>query len=140
MQIKSIEIPETSIKFSRTVAMDGGAPCQPIRLVHYDATIPVAAVQLTENGVPYIPPMGVSITVRMHKPDGKAAYNPAIGTDENGVVYFAFTQQMCAAFGSGWINIEFAWSTGATKYSDAIPVEIDQNAVQEGQIESEDEF
>ena len=140
LKIKSIEIPETSIKFSRTVAMDGGAPCQPIRLVQYDATIPVAAVQLTENGVPYIPPMGVSITVRMHKPDGKAAYNPAIGTDENGVVYFAFTQQMCAAFGSGWINIEFAWSTGATKYSDAIPVEIAQNAVQEGQIESEDEF
>ena len=141
MKIKVIEIPQTAVRFSRTAAMDGGAPCQPIRLVQYDATIPVAAVQLVENGVAYTPPEGASISVRMRKPDGKGVYNPAIGADENGVVYFAFTQQMCAAPGKGWVNVEISLpDSKGIKCSDAIPVEIAQNAVQEGQIESEDEF
>ncbi len=141
MKIKSIEILDTSIRFRRTVAMDGGAPCQPIRLVQYDATIPVAAVQLIENGTAYTPPEGAAISVRMRKPDRKGVYNPAIGADENGVVYFAFTQQMCAAPGKGWVNVEISLpDSKGIKCSDAIPVEIAQNAVQEGQIESEDEF
>ena len=140
MKIKVIEIPQTVVRFSRTAAMDGGAPCQPIRLVQYDATIPVAAVQLVENGVAYTPPEGAAISVRMRKPDGKGVYNPAIGVDENGIVYFAFTQQMCAAPGKGWVNVEISLPTGGVKCSDAIPVEIAQNAVQEGQIESENEF
>lgn len=134
------DIPQTSIKFKRVVAMDGGAPCSPIQLVQYDNTIPVAAVQLVENGVAYTPPADAAIKVRMRKPDNKGVYNPSLATDENGVVYFAFTQQMCAASGNGWINIEISLPAGSVKYSDAIPVCIAENAVLEGQIESEDEF
>ena len=117
-------------------------PAHPlVRLVQYDATIPVAAVQLIENGTAYTPPEGAAISVRMRKPDRKGVYNPAIGADENGVVYFAFTQQMCAAPGKGWVNVEISLpDSKGIKCSDAIPVEIAQNAVQEGQIESEDEF
>ena len=141
LKIKSIEIPDTSIKFSRTVAMDGGAPCQPIRIVQYDDTIPVAAVKLTENGTPYTPPESAEINIRMRKPDGKGVYNPAIGADESGTVYFAFTQQTAAAYGEGWVNIEISLpDSKGVKCSDAIPVIITENAVQQGEIESEDEF
>ena len=140
MKIRTVEIPETSIRFNRTVAMDGAAPCSPIRLVQYDATIPIAAVKLTENGIVYKPPEAAVLNVRMRKADGKGVYNPCIGADENGIVYFTITQQMCAAFGSGFANIEVSLPNGAVKCSDAIPMEIAPNAVQEGQIESEDEF
>ena len=139
MNIRDVTIPTSSIKFHRTVAMDGAAPCSPVRLVQYDSTIPIAAIKLTENSVPYTPPSGATIRVRMHKPDGHGVYNAALGF-ENGAVYFAFTQQMTAAFGAGYINIEVSLPNGAVKCSDAIPVEIAQNAVQEGQIESTDEW
>lgn len=139
MKIRDVTIPSSSIKFHRTVAMDGVAPCSPIRLVQYDASIPIAAIKLTENSVPYTPPSSAAIRVRMHKPDGHGVYNDSLGF-ENGAVYFAFTQQMTAAFGNGYINIEISLPTGAVKYSDAIPVEIARNAVQQGQIESTDEW
>ena len=139
MNIHDVTIPTSSIKFHRTVAMDGAAPCSPVRLVQYDSTIPIAAIKLTENSVPYTPPSTAAIRVRMHKPDGHGVYNAALGF-ENGAVYFAFTQQMTAACGAGYINIEVSLPNGAVKCSDAIPVEIARNAVQEGQIESTDEW
>ena len=41
-----MNIPANSIRFSRTAAVDGGVPCEPIRLVQYDKTMPVAAIAL----------------------------------------------------------------------------------------------
>ena len=136
-----MQIPVNSIRFFRTAAVDGGIPCEPIRLVQYDKTMPVAAIALTENGVKYTPPSGALFKVRMKKADGKGVYNDALGLSENGEVLFVFTQQMTAAFGQGFLNVEVTLpDTGAVKCSDAILVFVAENAVQEGQIESEDEF
>lgn len=136
-----MNVPKTSIKFYRTAALDGGVPCEPIRLVQYDKTMPVAAIALTENGVKYTPPAGALLKVRMKKADGKGVYNDALGLSESGEVLFLFTQQMTAAFGQGFLNVEVTLpDSGAVKCSDAIPVFIAENAVQEGQIESADEF
>ena len=136
-----MNVPKTSIKFYRTAAVDGGVPCEPIRLVQYDKTMPVAAIALTENGVKYTPPSGALFNVRMKKADGKGVYNDALGLSDSGEVLFLFTQQMTAAFGQGFLNVEVTLpDTGAVKCSDAIPVFIAENAVQEGQIESADEF
>lgn len=135
-----MNIPQESIKFKRTIAMDGASPCSPIRLVQYDASIPVAEMQLTENGVLYQPPADSVIKVRMKKPDGKGVYNDALGVDSQGKVYFVFTQQMTASFGEGWLHIEVTLPQGKVKCSDAVPVSIAENAVQQGQIESADEF
>ena len=44
-----MNVPKTSIKFYRTAAVDGGAPCEAIRLTQYDKSMPVAAVTLTET-------------------------------------------------------------------------------------------
>ena len=94
-----MNVPKTSIKFYRTAAVDGGAPCEAIRLAQYDKSMPVAAVTLTENGVKYTPPEGSLLKVRMKKPDGHSVYNNALGLWNNGEVLFLFTQQMTAAAG-----------------------------------------
>ena len=136
-----MQIPVNSIRFFRTAALDGGVPCEPIRLVQYDKTMPVAAIALTENGVKYTPPSGALFKVRMKKADGKGVYNDALGLSDSGEVLFLFTQQMTAAFGQGFLNVEVTLpDTGAVKCSDAILVFVAENAVQEGQIESADEF
>ena len=136
-----MQIPVNSIRFFRTAAVDGGVPCEPLRLVQYDKTMPVAAIALTENGVKYTPPSGALFKVRMKKADGKGVYNDALGLSDSGEVLFLFTQQMTAAFGQGFLNVEVTLpDTGAVKCSDAILVFVAENAVQEGQIESADEF
>ena len=136
-----MNVPKTSIKFYRTAAVDGGAPCEAIRLTQYDKSMPVAAVTLTENGVKYTPPEGSLLKVRMRKPDGHSVYNNALGLWNNGEVLFLFTQQMTAAFGEAFLNVEITLpDTGAVKCSDPIPVFISENAVQQKDIESSDEF
>lgn len=136
-----MNVPKTSIKFYRTAAVDGGAPCEAIRLAQYDKSMPVAAVTLTENGVKYTPPEGALLKVRMRKPDGHSVYNNALGLWNNGEVLFLFTQQMTAAFGEAFLNVEITLpDTGAVKCSDPIPVFISENAVQQKDIESSDEF
>ena len=136
-----MNVPKTSIKFYRTAAVDGGAPCEAIRLAQYDKSMPVAAVTLTENGVKYTPPEGSLLKVRMKKPDGHSVYNNALGLWNNGEVLFLFTQQMTAAFGEAFLNVEITLpDTGAVKCSDPISVFISENAVQQKDIESSDEF
>ena len=136
-----MNVPKTSIKFYRTAAVDGGAPCEAIRLTQYDKSMPVAAVTLTENGVKYTPPEGSLLKVRMKKPDGHSVYNNALGLWNNGEVLFLFTQQMTAAFGEAFLNVEITLpDTGAVKCSDAIPVFVSENAVKQKDIESSDEF
>ena len=136
-----MQIPANSIRFLRTVSIGGGVPCPPINVIQYDKAIPVAAVTLTENGVKYTPPEGSLLKVRMKKPDGHSVYNNALGLWNNGEVLFLFTQQMTAAFGEAFLNVEITLpDTGAVKCSDAILVFISENAVQQKDIESSDEF
>ena len=136
-----MQIPANSIRFLRTVSIGGGVPCPPINVIQYDKAIPVAAVTLTENGVKYTPPEGSLLKVRMKKPDGHSVYNNALGLWNNGEVLFLFTQQMTAAAGQGFLNVEVTLpDTGAIKCSDAIPVFVSENAVKQKDIESSDEF
>ena len=136
-----MQIPANSIRFLRTVSIGGGVPCPPINVIQYDKAIPVAAVTLTENGVKYTPPEGSLLKVRMKKPDGHSVYNNALGLWNNGEVLFLFTQQMTAAFGEAFLNVEITLpDTGAVKCSDPISVFISENAVQQKDIESSDEF
>ncbi len=132
-------IPENSVVFKRNISIGGGAPCDPLRLVQYDDTLPILAATLWLSGAKYTPPSGATVRIRWHKPDGTAAYNPAFGVTDDGVVYIQITQQMTAAAGVGFGNIEITTAAGV-KNSDAIPFVIEKNAVQEGQIESSDEW
>lgn len=132
------QIPENAVQLQTTAAIDGYYVTQPLRLVQYDETLPVAAVQLTYQNQPYTPPTGAELNVRMGKPDGTTVYNPCLGMDSSGIVYFAFTQQMTIVAGTGTLTVEITDS--GVKNSAPIIAEIRPNPVPEGSIESADEF
>lgn len=133
-----VQIPENAVQLQTTAAIDGYYVTQPLRLVQYDETLPVAAVQLTYQNQPYTPPTGAELNVRMGKPDGTTVYNPCLGMDSSGIVYFAFTQQMTIVAGTGTLTVEITDS--GVKNSAPITVNVEENPVQEGSIESADEF
>ena len=133
-----VQIPENAVQLQTTAAIDGYYVTQPLRLVQYDETLPVAAVQLTYQNQPYAPPTGAELNVRMGKPDGTTVYNPCLGMDSSGIVYFAFTQQMTIVAGTGTLTVEITDS--GVKNSAPIIAEIRPNPVPEGSIESADEF
>ena len=133
-----VQVPENAVQLQTTAAIDGYYVTQPLRLVQYDETLPVAAVQLTYQSQPYIPPTGAELNVRMGKPDGTTVYNPCLGMDSSGIVYFAFTQQMTIVAGTGTLTVEITDS--GVKNSAPIIAEIRPNPVPKGSIESADEF
>lgn len=133
-----VQIPENAVRLQTAAAIDGYYVTQPLRLVQYDETLPVAAVQLTYQNQPYTPPTGAELNVRMGKPDGTTVYNPCLGMDSSGIVYFAFTQQMTIVAGTGTLTVEITDS--GVKNSAPIIAEIRPNPVPEGSIESADEF
>ena len=127
------------IKFYRSVSVsefDNIVP--PIHLVQYDDTIPVAQFDLMDNGQPFELPAGATVSVRMRKPDGFGVYNAALEASGS-TVLIAFTEQMCAAAGRGWINVEINDGTGV-KYTQPVMVIISENAVTDKKIESSSEF
>ncbi len=133
-----VQVPENAVQLQTTAAIDGYYVTQPLRLVQYDETLPVAAVQLTYQNQPYTPPTGAELNIRMGKPDGTTVYNPCLGMDSSGIVYFAFTQQMTIVAGTGTLTVEITDS--GVKNSVPIIAEIRPNPVPEGSIESADEF
>lgn len=127
------------IKFYRSVSVsefDNIVP--PIHLVQYDDTIPVAQFDLMDNGQPFELPTGATVSVRMRKPDGFGVDNAALEASGS-TVLIAFTEQMCAAAGRGWINVEINDGTGV-KYTQPVMVIISENAVTDKTIESSSEF
>lgn len=133
-----VQVPENVVQLRTTAPMDGYYVAQPLQLVQYDETLPVAAVQLTYQNQPYTPPTGAELNVRMGKPDGTTVYNPCLGMDSSGIVYFVFTQQMTIVAGTGTLTVEITDS--GVKNSAPIIAEIRPNPVPEGSIESTDEF
>lgn len=133
-----VQLPDGAVRYTRTVAMDGDAPCAPIKVVQYDNRLPVAAITLIASGTVYKPPDGATVKVRMRKPDGHGVYNDALGVDDAGVVYITITQQMAASANTCKMVVEIS-TEGGIKCSDVIAVQIEENPVQEGEIESSDE-
>ena len=126
------------VNITRTLEIAGTSGfIQPIKLVQYDDTLPVGVFELVENGQPFDIPAGAKAKVRMRKADGKGVYNDAVISGDT--VQVVFTQQMTAAFGVGFLNIELSYD-GGVKSSEPVQVVVLENAVQQGAIESSDEF
>lgn len=127
------------IKFYRKISVSEiTGIVQPITLIQYDNTIPVAQFELMDNGQAYTLPKGASVSVRMRKPDWHGISNPALSTDGS-VVLIEFTKQMCASAGKGWINLEIKVGD-EVKCSQPVPIIIKENAVTDEMIESGDEY
>ena len=113
---------------------------QPVHLVQYDDTLPVLAVALYKGGQPWTLPTGADVNLRMAKKDGHYVYNPALGvSSDRATVYLAVTAQMTTGYGTFAPVVEVLAGGGVAGMA-ALRLEIDRNPVQDGMIESTDEY
>lgn len=113
---------------------------QPVHLVQYDDTLPVLAVTLYKGGQPWTLPTGADVNLRMDKKDGHYVYNPALGvSSDRSTVYMAVTAQMTTGFGTFAPMIEVLACGGVAGMA-ALRLDIDRNPVQDGMLESTDEY
>lgn len=138
--LQNVVLPENCVKFYTSSPIDSGIETKiPISLMQYDSGMAIVAFTILEKNTIYKPPESVEINVRFEKPDGHGVYNPVLGTDENGVVYFQITTQMTVAYGSGTCCLELENAEGI-KCTKKVPVYIAQNPVNNENIESTDEY
>lgn len=113
---------------------------QPVHLVQYDDTLPVLAVALYKGGQPWALPTGADVNLRMDKKDGHYVYNPALGvSSDRATVYLAVTAQMTTGYGTFAPVVEVLAGGGVAGMA-ALRLEIDRNPVQDGMLESTDEY
>lgn len=113
---------------------------QPVHLVQYDATLPVLAVALYKGGQPWTLPTGADVNLRMDKKDGHYVYNPALGvSSDRSTVYMAVTAQMTTSYGTFAPVVEVLAGGGVAGMA-ALRLDIDRNPVQDGMLESLDEY
>ena len=113
---------------------------QPVHLVQYDDTLPVLAVALYKGGQPWTLPTGADVNLRMDKKDGHYVYNPALGvSSDRATVYLAVTAQMTTGYGTFAPVVEVLAGGGVAGMA-ALRLEIDRNPVQDGMLESTDEY
>ena len=113
---------------------------QPVHLVQYDDTLPVLAVALYKGGQPWTLPTGADVNLRMDKKDGHYVYNPALGvSSDRSTVYMAVTAQMTTSYGTFAPVVEVMAGGGVAGMA-ALRLDIDRNPVQDGMLESLDEY
>lgn len=111
-----------------------------IHVVQYDNSIPIIAVSLFSDYIPYRIPANAEGNIRVKKKDGTYVYNPALGCNSDGtVLYFEVTNQITMLPGVLEPIIEIRIGTMVAA-SGAIKIEVDKNPVQEWDIVSTDEY
>ena len=136
-----MSLPEGAVVQSIVCHMDNAREYSAIvERIQYDKTLPVIEVYLSSGGVPYEVPENATVSVRLRKGDGKGVYNPALGLSEDRTrVYITITQQMTAVPGNCRAVVEVAAGGGVICASEFL-LKVAENPVQEGAIESEDEY
>ena len=103
----------------------------------YDNNMRVVAVDLYNNGVPYIVPAGYSVNIRMEKLDGHHVYNPALFGTGN-TVFAILTQQMLTHPGELMAEMEVVQAENVLKTATFMVVCV-PSMIPPGEIESTDE-
>lgn len=132
--------PETALIKATRADFDRRDVVQPVHLVQYDDTLPVLAVALYKGGQPWTLPTGADVNLRMDKKDGHYVYNPALGvSSDRATVYLAVTAQMTTGYGTFSPVVEVLAGGGVAGMA-ALRLDIDRNPVQDGMLESTDEY
>lgn len=132
--------PATALIKATRADFDRRDVVQPVHLVQYDDTLPVLAVALYKGGQLWTLPTGADVNLRMDKKDGHYVYNPALGvSSDRATVHFAVTAQMTTGYGTFAPVVEVLAGGGVAGMA-ALRLEIDRNPVQDGMIESTDEY
>lgn len=110
-----------------------------IRLVQYDDTLPVIAVDLKSGGVNYSLPSGAACNIRIRKPDDTIVYNPALGCDSTRtIVYFEVTPQMGGVVGELQTVLEVILNA-KTAGTSPLRIVVENNPIKVDDYESMDE-
>ena len=113
---------------------------KPVHIVQYDMSIPILEVEMYSNGDVYAAPSGASANIRFRKKGGTVVYNPALGCNtDRTILYFEVTRQMVADWGDFRPIVELKIGEDVAG-SSAINVIVDKNPIQDGDIESSDEY
>lgn len=127
----------------QTITLDllGSSGSSPhIKLMQYDAQLPVVVVHLKNGADPYALPDGAAANVRMTKTDGKGVYNPVWGISaDRCTVYVEISAQMTACSGLQAAVVEIA--TGEMiKNTPPFVLAVAANPLTEAAYESSDEY
>lgn len=125
---------EVSVDFKKRMVSDR------VHVVQYDNSMPIVAVSLYSDSATYIMPQNYEANIRVKKPDGKFVYNKALGCDNTkAILYFEITEQMTSKNGllTPIIELRNGNNVAASGYFE---IEVDRNPVQQGDIESTNEY
>ena len=112
----------------------------PVHLMQYDKSLPIAVVKLYMNGIPFKLASEASVNIRVGKRDGTTVYNPVLGCDSTRtIVYCEMTKQICAEYGQTPAILELMIGENIAG-SSYMMLDIAQNPVQENAIASSDEY
>lgn len=137
-----VQYTPASDKFVHNVSVDfkRRAVNEQIHVVQYDNSLPIIAVSLFSDYMPYSIPANAEGNIRIKKKDGTYVYNPALGCNSDGtVLYFEVTHQITTFPGVLEPIIEIRIGTMVAA-SGTIKVEVDKNPIQSGDIESTNEY
>ena len=140
MAIQTYIVPTDRIIHKAKVDFSQRCVQKTIHIVQYDKSLPVIAVELFLNGAEYVLPSHADVKVRWGKRDRTFIYKDALGCDASRhVVYFDVDEQMSFFYGPCNPILEVVIS-GNKSGSSVIPFEIDRNPIQEGDLESSNEY
>ena len=139
MAIQTYNVPTDRIIHKAKVDFSQRCIQKTIHIVQYDKSS-VIAVELFLNGEEYVLPSHADVKVRWGKRDRTFIYKDALGCDANRhIVYFDVDEQMSFFYGPCNPILEVVIS-GSKSGSSVIPFEIDRNPIQDGDIESSNEY
>lgn len=107
-----------------------------IHLVQYDHGMPIIAVHVHSDYIPYSIPVTADVHMRWLKRDRTYSYMPSLGCNEDRtIVYFQVTEQMTLL--DGFINaiIEIR-DDNTVAGSSYIPVKVNKNPINQSTLES----
>ena len=111
-----------------------------VHIVQYDKTQPIVEVELFNNGKRYSLPENAVMNLRFSKPDRTFVYKAVLGCNKDrNIVYFDIDQQMSFLYGKVNPILELVLDDMIAGTS-PIPIEIDRNPIQNGDLESSSEY
>ena len=114
---------------------------KPVRLMQYDRSLPILAIKLYQNRVPFIMDPSWTAKIRWSKPDTTIVYKDALGTNaDRTIVYVELDYQMTYYYGEFNQVLELFVDENTVAGSAYLPITIDRNPIQKVDVESTTEW
>ena len=138
--METYTVKDTDIVYETSVNFGTRQVSQDMHIVQYDSSQPIIAVELYKNSKKFVLPDGYEANIRWGKKDRTFIYKAVLGCNtDRTVLYFVVDVQMTLLYGKVQPIIELTYN-GAVIGSSILPVIIDRNPIQIGDIESKSDY